>query len=343
MDNRQLGFVLLAHSIGAFIAMPVTGFLIAKFSSRHITRISCALFITFFALISMTPSYGVLFLPFFLMGASTGIMDVAMNSQAVVVEKLVQKPVMTFFHAMFSIGMVGGGLTGSFFTSIGDSLSFHFLSVAVFGVLVWIVAYRFLVEDEEGTPETDTVYLAWPKGPVIGLGLIAFCCMLGEGAMTDWSTAYMQNIVNTPESLSAFGLTAFAAMMTAGRLFGDRGRVQWGDRKMLYFGAISSLIGSVLIISLWHPLIVIAGFGLVGIGLANIVPIVFSLAGNLKGIAPGMGIAMSTTIGYSGFMLGPPLIGFLADTWDLQWALGSLMIFFLIMWILILTRKFENV
>ncbi len=341
MDNQNLGFVLLAHSTGAFIAMPVTGWLINIKGSRFTTTVSALLFPLFFAIIPFMPSQLAVFVPFFLMGAATGVMDVAMNAQAVEVERLWAKPIMTMFHALFSIGMMIGALVGSWFTAATTPLSMHFLSVAILSFLILSGTSYFLCPDEASisSDDEDDVLFAWPKGPIVGLGVIAFCGMMGEGAMSDWSTNYMKNIVSIPIHQQAFGLIGFAAMMTVGRLFGDKGRARFGDRKMMLSGACLSLLGIGLVLSLLHPYIVILGFGLIGLGLSNIAPIVYSLAGSFPDIKPGVGIAMSTTIGYTGFMLGPPVIGFIADASDLRIALGFIALLFVIMTMIVLRFK----
>jgi len=338
LDNKQIGIILLMHAIGAFIAMPVTGFLIAKFTSRQVTLVSGFLFPFFFLLIPWMNTYYTLLIPFLLMGMSTGIMDVAMNAQAVEVEKYLKKPIMTMFHALFSIGMVIGGIFGGFAISQDLDLDFHFPIVFGISILTLGLASFHLFPDQKEALESNPMFVL-PKGPIIGLGIIAFCCMMGEGAIADWSTLYMKKVVVSPEYLYAYGLTAFAAMMTLGRVLGDKGRHRFGNRKMLIAGSFLSLLGISLVLSLLGSFVTIIGFGIVGLGLANIVPIVYSLAGSMPGIKPGVGIAMSTTIGYSGFMIGPPIIGFVADLSTLHLALSILAGLFVMMSFLVVYMK----
>lgn len=332
-----MGYILLAHSIGAFVAMPMSGWLIHKYSSRLITLYSSLLMCLFFLLIPYAPSYALLFVPFFLLGAANGLMDVSMNAQAVEVEKNLNKPIMTFFHALFSIGMVFGGLAGSLVVEINLGMKPHFVIASLISTATILLIYKGMIEDKSQTDQEESHFLILPKGPVIGLGVIAFCCMISEGAMSDWSTNYVLNVVQSTPSLAAFGLTAFAAAMTIGRLFGDKGREKVGDNLILKLGGLLSIVGMVLILSNLHFIIVILGFAIVGIGLSNIVPIVYSLSGDIEGVPTGVGIAMATTIGYSGFMFGPPIIGFIADAYNLRIALGLLLILIVIMLILIMT------
>ena len=201
---------------------------------------------------------------------------------------------------------------------------------------------QYLMIDKPVEKTDNAHFLVFPKGPLVGLGIIAFCCMIGEGAMSDWSTNYMLNIMKSPPEFGAFGLSAFAATMTIGRLFGDSGRQRWGDTPILLVGAVLSIIGMIIILSLWHFGMVIFGFGLVGLGLSNIVPIIYSQSGDVEGIEPGVGIAMATTIGYSGFMFGPPFIGFVADAFDLHKGLMFILFLFIVMLILMVIRNKSN-
>ncbi len=335
LDNQALGFTLLAHSIGAFIAMPVSGWMIIRNGSRRITVISAILFCIFFCCVPWAPTASLLLIPYFFMGAATGVMDVAMNAQAVVVEKELGKPVMTLFHGLFSIGMVIGGLTGALFSGIEWTLKSHFVLAGVASLLIVLMIARFLHPDTSSKATHEGPMFVWPKGGIVIFGIIAFCCMLGEGAMADWSANYLRNALGTPETTATLGLTAFAACMTVGRLVGDKGRLMYGDKKLLKSCAGISLVGIGVVLLKFHLVTTIIGFGLVGLGLSVVVPIVYSLSGTFPGIQPGVGIAMSTTIGYAGFMIGPPLIGFIADETDIRTALFFVLALFLIMTLLI--------
>lgn len=339
LSNKQLGFLLLAMSIGAFIGMPITGWLIHRFGSKRITTIAGLCMPIGLLILPWSPVWSLLFIPFFMVGASNGIMDVAMNAQAVEVEKLWKRSIMTFFHALFSVGMMIGAGIGSICISSGIHPRLHFMSVAIFSFIILALTSSYLLKEEAQEQEEDNVLFAWPTGALIALGIIAFCCMMGEGAMADWSAIYMEKIVEAEKSLQVAGLFAFSALMALARFMGDGGRDKYGDKRMMMIGAFTSLLGIAMILTVLHPYVVILGFGLVGLGLANVVPIVYSLAGNYPGVQPGVGIAAATTIGYTGFMAGPPLIGFLADAFDLRFALGCLGALFVVMAILVLAYK----
>ena len=157
---------------------------------------------------------------------------------------------------------------------------------------------------------------------------------MGEGAMADWSVNYMENVAMASKTLAPIGLSAFATAMTIGRIFGDRVRARLGDQKLIMLGGLIASLGLGLALLFPQPYIVIAGFFFVGLGLSTIVPIAYSLAGNSKGLPSGVGLAMVTTVGYTGFLFGPPIIGFVADWQTMRIALTLVVFLLMVMTIL---------
>ncbi|NET31920.1 MAG: MFS transporter [Cyanothece sp. SIO1E1] len=331
LDNSMLGIMLLCISIGALVAMPLAGYLIARYGSHRITAICAVLFISSIPLIPLANNLITLGTIFFFMGSFTGMKDVAMNAQAVLVEKEYKRPIMSSFHAIFSAGMMIGAGTGALYTRFQIDLFPHLFSGVLLCVIPVIWGIRNLIPDEVMEAESGEGGLRLPSKALLGIGLIAFCCMLGEGAMADWTTNYLEKIVQASPSLAPLGLAAFSMAMMLGRFVGDRLRANWGDGKLLINSSLIALFGIGLSIGVMSPYTAIAGFFLVGLGLATIVPIAFSVAGNMPGVKPGVGISMVTTIGYSGFLFGPPIIGFVADWQDLRIAMGLIAFLFIIM------------
>lgn len=331
IDNGTVGFVLLSASVGALVAMPFTGWMIIRNGSRRVTIFAAFFYCVMVPFIPHMPSVVALMLLFFVIGVSTGMLDVAMNSQAVLVEQQVGKPIMTSFHALFSVGMMLGALCGSLFTELNTTLFYHFLIVSAASVLVVAIARYYLIHDKPLVADKDTPAFRLPNAAMVSIGVIAFCCMLGEGAMADWSTNYMENIANASASVAPLGLSAFALAMTAGRILGDTARIRYGDRNLMIVCGLISSAGLLLAILFTHPWMVITGFFVVGIGLSVIVPIAYSIAGNAKDLPPGVGLAMVTTVGYSGFLFGPPIIGFLADEVTLRFALLLVLMLFILL------------
>jgi fucose permease len=267
---------------------------------------------------------------FFIMGITAGMLDVSMNAQAVMVEKAKGKPIMTSFHALFSIGMALGAACGSLFIGLNTTLFTHLLVITVASLTASLFARFHLIQDKP-QGETDGPAFRLPSAALLGIGVIAFCSMLGEGAMADWSTNYMENISKATKAIAPLGLAAFALAMTMGRIIGDSARTKYGDKRLMVVCGVIASSGLVLSILIVQPAIVMIGFFLVGAGLSVIVPIAYSIAGNSPGISPGVGLAMVTTVGYAGFLFGPPIIGFLADWQTLRLALLFVVVLFLVM------------
>lgn len=343
-DNGAIGLVLLAMSLGAVAAMPFTGWLIIKNGSRKVSLVSLILYCLFVPAIPFMPGLVALGFLYVFVGISTGMLDVAMNAQAVMVEQRYQRPIMTSFHAFFSIGMALGAWGGAFFADLQIELSQHLLVISALSlVFVFWVRGNLIQDKPDITDAHEGPLFRMPNKALLSIGIIAFCCMLGEGAISDWSVNYMENITLAPVALAPIALSAFATAMTVGRLLGDRFRAWWGDTKLIVFGGLISTAGMAITLLIPEPYPAIAGFFLVGVGLSTIVPITYSIAGNTKDLPSGVGLAMVTTVGYSGFLFGPPVIGFLADMSNLRYALMLVGVLFIIMTILGFARRTTTV
>jgi MFS family permease len=330
-DNGMIAIVLLSSSLGAFIAMPFAGWLVVRNGSRSVGLFSVYMYCGLVPLIALCPGLTSLLAVFFLLGVSAGMLDVAMNAQAVMIEQKWGKPIMTSFHAFFSIGMMLGALTASAFS--GMSLLWHLTIITIFDIIVITIARFYILHDKPEKKEEGPAFRL-PNGAMIGIGMIAFCSMLGEGAMADWSTNYMENFAHASRSLAPIGLSAFAFAMTIGRVFGDSARLKFGDKKLLIVCGLISSAGLTLAVIFPYPVLVIVGFFIVGIGLATIVPIAYSVAGNTSTMPSSVALAMVTTVGYSAFFFGPPVIGFISDFVTLRYALLLvLLLFFLMTWL----------
>ncbi|RMG88371.1 MAG: MFS transporter [Bacteroidetes bacterium] len=332
LNYADTGVLLLILAVGALLAMPFAGYFIVKNGSKKITALTGICFCLFMPLVPVFSEKWHLAVLFFGMGYATGIMDVAMNAQAVLVEKAALKPIMSSFHAIFSLGATIGAGFGGLFTWLEVPLFQHILVVSVVQLMAIVFANQYLVEEEK-LPDNAVSGPAFqlPDKRLIALGIIAFCCMLGEGAMADWGTNYMKHVVKSSAAIAPLGLAAFNLAMMTGRFLGDQGRIALGDYNLLIVNTLIALFGLVIVLFPMGEIIVIGGFAMVGLGLSVIVPIAYSRAGTMPGISPGVGIAMVTTIGYTGFIAGPPLLGILAEWTGLRQALFVLLLLFLIM------------
>ena len=335
LTHGGLGLVLLCSGIGALIAMPFAGRIIVRFGSHRITQVLLLASVIIQVGIPWMGHMYLLMLLYFCIGLIVGALDVAMNAQAVLVEQKHNKPIMSSFHAIFSAGMVLGAGCGALFSKLGVSLGLHLLIASTICLLGALWAVRHLIEDphrKKGADSTEKGLIWRPE--LIILGLVAFCCMLGEGAMADWSTNYLEQVADASRYWAPMGLAAFATAMMVGRFLGDYARIRFGDLRLLLIGASLASLGMTIAL-IWPTLPTgIFGFFLVGSGLATIVPIAYSTAGSIPGLPPGLGISVVTTIGYAGFLVGPPVIGFIGDWWGLRVGLGLVLLLFVLMFFL---------
>jgi MFS family permease len=339
-DNGTIGLVLLGLSIGAVTIMPFAGWAIIKNGSRKITLVALIMYCIIVPLIPYMGYIPALIGLYFFMGLFTGVLDVAMNAQAVMIEQQYKKPIMTSFHAFFSIGMALGAWCGALFAELNVELVLHFSTIVLFSLIGVAWASRNLIYDKpDPSLKHDGPLFRLPNRALVSIGIITFCCMLGEGAMSEWSVNFMENVALSAKTTAPIALSAFATAMTIGRLLGDRMRTRFGDPKMIMAGGALATVGLLAALIIATPMVSIAGFFLVGLGLSTIVPIAYSISGHTKDLPPGVGLAMVTTVGYSGFLIGPPIIGFIADWQTLRIALAVVAVLFVIMTMLAFRYK----
>lgn len=341
ISNSVLGTLLFAMAVGALIAMPLAGWLTTRYGSAKITKIAAILFCLCIPLIPVSGSLWIVGMSFLALGVGTGSMDVAMNGQAVYVEREIKKPIMSSFHACFSIGMAIGAGVGALFSHYQISLTQHLFMMAIVALGAIILVSKDLVKPGTDAETNLKVKHKLPILLVLPFGIIAFSCMIVEGSLVDWSAIYMNKVIGASLIFSAFTFGVFSAGMTIGRLFGDFFTNKIGPTKLLLIDALVAIFG--LSLALIFPAIytTLIGFFLVGLGVSTIIPIVFTTAGNLDGVDANVGISTASSIGYFGFFVGPPAIGFIADAYGLRIGLCfslSLAVFML----LLILRFFKN-
>ncbi|MGY2895097.1 MFS transporter [Deinococcus sp. UYEF24] len=321
LSDGQLGLALLGMAVGALIAFPVTGFLTARFGSRNVTLSAGALYCLTLPLLALAPSLPLLTLTLLAFGAFNGSMDVAMNAHGVEVEERSGQRILSSLHGMWSLGgFVGAGL-GVLANQQKLSPSIHLMGMAALlaGILV-LVAPRLLAS--KPTRRSGDPVFSFPTPALLGFGIIAFCAFLSEGAMADWSAVYLRDTLKTSASFAAVGYAAFSLTMTAGRFTGDA-LVTWlGPVRTVRFGGLLAGLGLGAALILGSPVFTLIGFACVGLGMAAIAPLVFSAAGRTTGVSSGTAIAAVATMGYTGFLAGPPLIGLLSQGVTMRVALG---------------------
>jgi MFS family permease len=325
LSAGELGLALLGIAIGALVAMNLSGYLSARFGSRTITIIAAICLCIVLPLLALAPTLPILVVTLVLFGASNGSMDVAMNTQGVAVERRYGRPIFNAFHACFSLGGLAGAFITSVVTSFGIVLWIHFLGIALFSAIIFLLLVRFLLPPSADVQGTESTF-ALPSRALLALGLVAFCVVLSEGAIADWSAIYLNGILHTGAALAATGYAAFSIMMAVGRGIGDQLTLRLGARNMVRLGGLIAALGlTIALVVSWVPLALV-GFGLVGAGLSVTFPLTLSAAGRSSKQASGTAIAAVATCGYFGFLIGPPVIGFAADVVSLRIALGFVVV-----------------
>lgn len=333
VSNSMLGTLLLCSAAGAIIAMPFSGWLTVRFGSQQLTAVMGIVFCLIVPLVPLFTNLWMVGSLFFTIGILTGALDVSMNGQAVYVERLYKKPLMSSFHAVFSIGMAVGAGAGALFAKFDVGLATHFLTSAILCLLLVIWASFYLVNErsnEAANADGETGFRL-PTKAILPLGIIAFCGMTGEGSMADWSAIYMNRVVGKDEAFSALAFGSFSVAMTLGRIFGDYFTAKLGRKRILLLDSLAAITGLSFMLLFPQPYMVLASLFIIGLGLATVVPIIYSAAGNTLGVAPSVGIAMATTVGYAGFFVGPPVIGYLADAFSLRIGLVFSLVLFVVM------------
>lgn len=322
-DNGTMGLVLLAFGLGSLLMMPLSGMLAARFGCRLVFTTAAGLVLATLPALVLTDEPSSLGTSLFIFGAGIGAMDVVVNIHAVRVEKLAERPIMSGFHALFSIGGIAGSGIASLLLSYGFTPLLT-VSLLIAGVLLLLLrtAGRLLREPES----TDAPLFVLPKGIVILLGFLCFIAYIMEGAMLDWSGILLTSENHVNAQHAGIGYILFACAMTAGRLSGDCLIKAFGSFRIFLFGSLIATLGYGCVIVGGHLMIMLAGFFLVGCGLSNLVPILFTAAGRQQVMPGALAVAAISSIGYSGILLGPALIGAVAHLYSLAWAFMLVMI-----------------
>jgi predicted MFS family arabinose efflux permease len=323
LGSAQLGLLLLCLGIGSLIAMPVTGVLAARFGCRPVILWAGALTCLALPALSIAPTPLLLAVTLFLFGAAIGTLDVAMNIQAVVIEKNQGGALMSGFHGLFSVGgFVGAGGMALLLWCGLSPLAACVAVAALVAVALGLAAPHLLRTPSHA--ERSGSRLVMPHGAVLFLGVLCFVVFLAEGAMLDWSALLLTSGAGLAAGQGGLGYAVFAVAMTAGRLTGDRVVQRWGGKQVLLVGGLCTASGFFVAVLTPLPAVALLGFLLIGIGAANIVPILFTAAGNQRDMPASAAISAITTIGYAGILAGPALIGFVAHATSLSLAFAGL-------------------
>jgi fucose permease len=315
IDKSQLGFAIFFLSLGVFSIFPFASAIINKIGVGKATWYGVLLSCTAAMLPLMAPSYYSLMGALFLFGASNGFTDIAMNTLVTELEKKDKVKFMSASHGFFSLGGVLAGVGSFLIGPLGNPVLHMGMAVALV-FIVNLIFHKKYVSQVAETIEKEPFNLGLFK-PILLLGLISFVAMGSEGAIVDWSGLYLMEVSVAPEALWGAGFLGFQITMTLGRFLGDGVSAKMGSVKMVALGAGLAMIGYVLVLTT-NTYFAITGFALSGLGFSVMVPEIFRIGGNVKGIESSQGIAFIAGSGYAGFLCAPPILGFLAESYTLK-------------------------
>ncbi len=312
LTKFELGLMILVFGFGSLVMMPIAGAQIAKHGSRVVVRVLAVCLLPMLLALTLAPNVITGAISLFLFGGFMGAMDVAMNANAVAVEKSMRRAIMSSCHAFWSLGgLIGSGLGGLVISRLG--ILGHAELATVLAAVFLAVAWPMVLADPPH-PDTKKEKTKLPMVPLPWLlGVMALFCMVPEGAVLDWGALYLRQEMGASVALSGLGFAAFSAAMATMRFAGDLVRDRLGGVKTLRICTLFAIVGMLLASLAPDAEIAIIGFALCGIGISNMVPIAFSAAGNIPGLKPGIGISVVTTLGYSGMLVAPSVIGFVAE------------------------------
>ncbi|NTF33241.1 MFS transporter [Rhizobium skierniewicense] len=312
LSESTLGLVILAYGLGSLSFMPIAGSQIGRLGSRTVTLTVALIMVPTLLLITMANPLWAAVVAVFVFGGLTGAMDVAMNANAVVVERGMRRAIMSSCHAFWSLGgLLGAGLGGLLITKIG--VYGHAIALTIIAAAMLAIAWP-RVQTDRPHPEEERPKGGLPMTPLPWIiGIMALFSMIPEGAILDWGALYLRNELSASVTLSGFGFAAFSLTMAIMRFAGDLVRDRFGAVRTLQFCSAISIVGLFIAGFAPNAFIAIAGFAIAGIGISNMVPIAFSAAGNMPGMAPGIALSVVTTMGYSGILVAPSAIGFIAE------------------------------
>ncbi|MGC0329812.1 putative MFS family arabinose efflux permease [Streptomyces sp. SAI-170] len=321
LSAGELAIALIGLSGGAFVGLPLVGGLVARYGSRTVLCTGLAVYLAALAALAYAPGLAALTVLLALFACGNTAVDVAMNTQGVLVERAYERPVLGGFHAMFSLGGIAGAVAGGLAASADIGIGRHFPLAALALCAVAAAAATSMAPDPPRDTRDSGPMLALP-GPGLWIpGLVAFCALMGEGVVNDWGAVYLREVTGSSPGAAGLGYAVFSAGMVLGRLSADRIRTRLGTVRFTL--ACAALAGAGAVIPIASPTTPagFTGYALLGLGMAAVIPVVFAHAAAQRPDTPGPAIAAVSAIGYVGFLAGPPLIGALASTTTLRTAM----------------------
>jgi predicted MFS family arabinose efflux permease len=326
LGEQALALAMLAGGVGALAALAQAGRIVGRFGPANVAATMGVLCCASVASLLALPFYAALLVVMLAFGITGSLLDVAVNVEATEIERQSGRPLMSGFHGMFSLGGMAGASLGSAAPALGLSAQGHLFVATGLGAVAVLVASRAMLPVEPAAAG-EKHPLSIPRGPLLLLGVLASMGLIAEGAMYDWSVLFMKQERASDASTAALAYASFSGAMAAGRFAGDWVRARMSPTRLMRVSGVLAAAGMALALAVPSPQVALAGFALVGLGLSNVVPVLFSAASQVPGITPAHGIAAVSGVGYLGMMAGPPLIGLVAEHSSLTAGLVVVVVF----------------
>lgn len=327
LSEGQLGTILFALPLGQLVIMPFSGKLVTRFGSHRILIISLLFYAFSLTNIGLATQTWQLLAGLFVFGIFGNLANIAVNTQGVYTEVLFKKTIMSSFHGMWSFAGFTGALVGLGMLALELTPYHHFLIVGGIVLLMVALNFKFLIKAKETIKAKKKKRFTKPDSALIWLGVIGFCGMASEGVMFDWSGVYFKDVIKAPGALVILGYTSFMIMMAGGRFIGDGLILKFGRKKVMQISGL--MISTGLFVSVFFPYIIPCTFAfmLVGLGVSTIVPTIYSVAGKNPTVPPGEALTIVSSVSFLGFLMGPPVIGYIAELFGLRFSFAFIGIF----------------
>lgn len=317
LSEGQLGTLLLFLPIGSILGLPIAGWSVHEFGSRRVILTGSFIYAISLPLIGLSPTTWILVIVLILFGLMGNIMNIALNTQALDLEDQMGKSILASFHGLWSLaGFTGAGI-GAAMIFLDFNPTQHYLLVMTLSFVIIFLAHSYVVKEKK-RDDSGGLVLKKPDNLLLRIGLIAFLGMMTEGCMFDWSGVYFKKVLVADPGLVSLGYVAFMGTMASGRFISDRLVQRFGKVPVIRVSGLLIFLG--LLLSVLIPTLPFAtlGFFIVGFGVSSIIPVSYSIAGRSKQFAPSVALALVSTISFFGFLIGPPMIGFIADLFSLK-------------------------
>jgi len=339
LNEAQLGLVLFALPIGLILMLPFTGRLLSIYNGRVVLLVGALIINVVLSMIGFAQTVWELVITLFCLGAARNLFNISVNAQAVAVQKLYDKSIMATFHGIWSLAGFAGAAVGYVMVYYGIVPKYHFLAVSMAMILFSLYFFRHTMDDKP-MPQPKRKPFALPEKSLLNFSFICFASMACENTMYDWSGIYFERAVHVAKSSATAGFVIYMTAMTAGRFVGDRVINKFGLQTVLKLSGVLICVGLLIAALLPYLIPCSIGFILVGLGVSCIVPMVFQMAGKSTTMSSGSALAAISTVGYIGFLLIPPFVGFVAQAFNLRWSFGIVALFgALVVWLMRQSRS----